>query len=155
MFGIFSRLYDDCMLLCDASFEAFMTVVFQVEVFCVATLCSVVMRYYRFRGPWRACSFLHFMKQSVLPLPVSLMYHLFFDRPEFIRLLVLYFNALLRILMSPFSLPVPPVFVYKSVFFNCNSFRISLHYLAFFLPINLPQQSVTCLCRSLLEPVRV
>jgi hypothetical protein len=33
------------------SFEAFTALIFQVEVFCVVTRCSVVVGYQRFRGP--------------------------------------------------------------------------------------------------------
>jgi hypothetical protein len=42
----------------DASFEAFMAVMFQVYVFWVVTQCSVVVGYHRFRG--QCCLHLHF-----------------------------------------------------------------------------------------------
>jgi len=47
----------------ETNFKTFMAVMFQLEVFWVMTLCSVVVRYQCFRGP--CCLHLHFM----LPAP--------------------------------------------------------------------------------------
>jgi hypothetical protein len=39
------------LLVSDQSFEAFLAVMFQVEIFCVVTSCIIVVGYQRFRGP--------------------------------------------------------------------------------------------------------
>jgi hypothetical protein len=49
----------------DASFEAFMTVMFQAEVFWVVTPCSVVVGYERFGGPCRL--HLQFFQYNYVP----------------------------------------------------------------------------------------
>jgi hypothetical protein len=41
------------VLFLNMSFEAFTAVMFQIEVFCVVTLCSVVIGYRLFKDPYR------------------------------------------------------------------------------------------------------
>jgi hypothetical protein len=47
----------ECTNIEDASLEAFTAVTFQVEFFCIVTLCSDVVGYQRFRGPF--CRHVH------------------------------------------------------------------------------------------------
>jgi len=71
VYVVFYRYY-----ILDSSFEAFMAVMFQDEVFCFATSCSVVVGYQRFRGP---CS-LHLQGERTRPrleLPCSYSYVLY------------------------------------------------------------------------------